>query len=190
MRVAPVGLAAIEDPWSLASDCASITHQHPAGYESAAMLAEIIAEVMNGSRLAAAVTRVWRRRRDDCHPDMQQAIDQALALVGTGEPPTAERLETLGGGWVGEEALAISIYCALVSPDLESALSLAVSHSGDSDSTGAITGNLLGAERGVSAIPERWLVDLELRDVIERLARDLTAHRLDGVVDVDAYPGA
>jgi ADP-ribosyl-[dinitrogen reductase] hydrolase len=47
---------------------------------------------------------------------------------------------------------------------------LAVSHSGDSDSTGAITGNILGALLGKRAIPEEWLVDLEIRKVIEETA--------------------
>lgn len=44
---------------------------------------------------------------------------------------------------------------------------------GDSDSTGAIAGNLLGALHGVDAIPRRWLEPLELRGVIEEIADDL-----------------
>ena len=50
---------------------------------------------------------------------------------------------------------------------------MAVNHSGDSDSTGAITGNLLGLMLGVQAIPEKWLAELELRAEIESVARDL-----------------
>jgi hypothetical protein len=46
--------------------------------------------------------------------------------LGESAPPTSERLETLGGGWVAEEALAIALYCSMTSPDVESALSLAV----------------------------------------------------------------
>jgi len=45
--------------------------------------------------------------------------------------------------------------------------------SGDSDSTGSIAGNLLGAWFGVEAIPERWLGPLELREVISAVADDL-----------------
>ncbi|MBK8809431.1 MAG: ADP-ribosylglycohydrolase family protein [Acidobacteria bacterium] len=70
---------------------------------------------------------------------------------------SALRVSVLGGGWVGEEALAISIYCSLVSEnDLSGALLLAVNHSGDSDSTGAITGNILGALHGIGAIPVKF----------------------------------
>ncbi|MBX3280709.1 MAG: ADP-ribosylglycohydrolase family protein [Acidobacteria bacterium] len=39
---------------------------------------------------------------------------------------------------------------------------LAVNHRGDSNSTGADTGNLLGLMLGVEAIPEKWLAELEL----------------------------
>jgi len=52
-------------------------------------------------------------------------------------------------------------------------LRIAVSHSGDSDSTGAITGNLLGALHGADALPADWLEQLELRGTIEELAVDL-----------------
>lgn len=44
---------------------------------------------------------------------------------------------------MAEEALAIAIYCALVAPGFEEGVLLAVNHSDDSHSTGAITGNVL-----------------------------------------------
>src|SRR5260370_17984755 len=70
------------------------------------------------------------------------ALHIAFEAAKSGEP-SPERLEELGAGWVAEEALAMSVYCALVHPDdVRAAVLLAVNHSGDSDSTGAITGNL------------------------------------------------
>ncbi len=69
----------------------------------------------------------------------------------------------------------MGIYCALGAKDFEDGIILAVNHSGDSDSTGSITGNLLGAGAGVEAIPERWLARLELRSTIEAIADDLAA---------------
>jgi hypothetical protein len=50
---------------------------------------------------------------------------------------------------------------------------MAVNHGGDSDSTGAIAGNLLGALLGAAAIPSSWVEELELREVIARIAVDL-----------------
>ena len=62
-------------------------------------------------------------------------------------------IHAIGGGWVGEEALAIALYCAARYPyDFHQALRIAVNHSGDSDSTGAITGNILGAFLGMKEI--------------------------------------
>lgn len=74
---------------------------------------------------------------------------------------------------MAEEALAISLFCALTAKDLENGIQIAVNHDGDSDSTGSMTGQLLGAILGESSIPSRWLSKLELRTVIEEVADDL-----------------
>ncbi|MBW3653352.1 MAG: ADP-ribosylglycohydrolase family protein, partial [Actinobacteria bacterium] len=100
-----------------------------------------------------------------------------------------EALETLGGGWVGEEALAIAVYCALAEPDPRAALLLAVNHSGDSDSTGALVGNLLGALHGVDGLPADLRDAVELREEITTLAGDLAAVFVDGrSPDPQRYP--
>ena len=49
----------------------------------------------------------------------------------------------------------------------------AVNHGGDSDSTGAVAGNILGAAIGYDAIPQFFKDDLELHDVILHMADDL-----------------
>ena len=80
----------------------------------------------------------------------------------------------LGEGWVGEEALAIGLYCALKYLDnFEEAMISSVNHVGDSDSTGAVTGNILGAAIGYDAIPHFYNDDVELLDVILHMADDL-----------------
>lgn len=75
-----------------------------------------------------------------------------------------EAIARLGQGWIAEEALAITIYCALVARNFRHGEILAVNHDGDSDSTGSIVGNPLGAMCGVKSIPAKWLAPLELRD--------------------------
>ncbi|GDY32382.1 ADP-ribosylglycohydrolase family protein [Gandjariella thermophila] len=47
-----------------------------------------------------------------------------------------------------------------------------MNHSGDSDSTGAVCGNIVGAHYSPAAIPRSLFDTLELREVIETLARD------------------
>ena len=85
-----------------------------------------------------------------------------------------DAIRELGQGWVAEETLAIAVYCALkYSQDFEKAIIASVNHSGDSDSTGAVTGNILGAYLGMKAIPQKFLDNLELKDVILEIADDL-----------------
>ena len=74
--------------------------------------------------------------------------------------------------WVSEEALAIALYCALIARDLATGIRMAVNITGDSDSTGSITGQILGAMHGEEAIPGEWLDKLELREVIAEVAED------------------
>lgn len=88
--------------------------------------------------------------------------------------PDHEAIKQIGEGWVAEEALAIALYCAAKHFDnFENAVVAAVNHGGDSDSTGAITGNILGAAIGYEALPEFYKKDLELHDVIIHVADDL-----------------
>jgi len=48
-----------------------------------------------------------------------------------------------------------------------------VNHSGDSDSTGAICGNVMGLMHGEEGIPAEWVRQVELQDVIRTMACDL-----------------
>ena len=100
-------------------------------------------------------------------------MDQAEAMAANGSIDP-DNIHALGGGWVAEETLAIAIYCALrYSDDFSRGVAASVNHSGDSDSTGAVTGNILGAWLGRSAIEEKWTRTLELKKVILEMADDL-----------------
>lgn len=74
---------------------------------------------------------------------------------------------------MAEEALAIGLWGAPSADSFEQGVINAVNHSGDSDSTGLIAGLLLGIQYGSVAIPARWYEKLELRDVIEHVAKDI-----------------
>lgn len=103
-------------------------------------------------------------------------MNRAVELAETDMPirRAIDRLSSnpyKGGGWTGDEAIAIAVLCCLRYTDnLIACLQAAVNHSGDSDSTGAIAGNILGAYLGMSSIPNEWLADLELTEVIEAYA--------------------
>jgi ADP-ribosylglycohydrolase len=175
MRVAPVGLVFTgEAAFEQSCAAAALTHGHPSGYLAAGVFGQVIAEIMQGKTLLEAVwaSQVTLARWPGCQ-ETQYAIEQAVKAARE-LPPTAETVENLGGGWVSEEALSISLFCALSHPDdFAAAVLLAVNHSGDSDSTGAITGNLLGALLGREAIPQKWLDGIELRAEIDKIAQQL-----------------
>lgn len=104
--------------------------------------------------------------------EVSAALAAAMSAAADG-PPSTEAMCRLGEGWVAEEALAVAVYCALTAPDFRAGVLLAVNHGGDSDSTGAICGNLLGASLGAGAIDADLLDGLEGRDVITQVADDL-----------------
>jgi ADP-ribosylglycohydrolase len=175
MRVAPVGLVAAR-PCPLGIASAALTHGHPSGYLSAGAGAELIARLRAGEGLRAAVEAAVEAVSSwPGHEETIAALGRAVALADREPAPTPEAVATLGEGWVGEEALAIAVYCALTGDSFSTAVLAAANHSGDSDSTAAITGNLLGAAGGRSVVPESWIAALVERDVVERMADELTA---------------
>ncbi len=174
MRAAPAAFWS-DDPhevFGLAAATGALTHGHPSGFLSAGVLAVIVSELLDGAALPDAVT-VARTEllRWDAHEEQLEVMDRAVDLAA--RKPTPETIaDELGGGWVGEEALAIGLCAALSADDMASGLLVSVNHSGDSDSTGVICGNILGAMWGIDAVPPVWLAELELREVIERLGLD------------------
>lgn len=185
MRVAPAGLFAWrlrqrespQDAFRLGTELAALTHGHPTGALASGVLAVLIFALTDGASLPEALEiSKGILRVKVSHEETLRAIEMAEELAGSNMSPE-EAIDRLGQGWVAEEALAISIYCALVAQNFKHGVILAVNHGGDSDSTGAIAGNLLGTMYGVKAIPAEWLKPLELRDVIIELAEDLYAFK-------------
>jgi ADP-ribosylglycohydrolase len=161
--------------FSMAAEAAGYTHGHPTGKLAAGTLAAVIARLVAGDELPAAAEAALRiLATHDQHQETTHAVRAALHAAGT-RPPSPETVAELGSGWVAEEALAIALYAALACPgpgQFLDALSLAVTHSGDSDSTGAICGNILGAWHGETALPPQLAFEVEGRGTILQLADD------------------
>ncbi len=200
MRVSPIGLyydPARYDPKQidlLGAKSAALTHSHPLGFISAAALVRIISLTVYGDYAGASALF-------DVVRDAIRAIDEEFARYEKTKKLTAllttamelaaspgedrAHIATLGEGWVAEEAVAIAVYCALKYQTVfDNAIVAAVNHSGDSDSTGAITGSILGAHIGYNAIPTTYIDQLELFNVITELATDLY---IDSVAVDDAH---
>jgi ADP-ribosylglycohydrolase len=194
MRVAPVALAPVWDPWELGCAVAATTHTHPLGFLSSGALALILSELMSGASIARAVDKaVARLKKEPEGGPLLGLVEAAMYAAEIGEQ-SPRQVEALGEGWVAEEALAIGVYCAAVVDDFTDGVALAVTHGGDSDSTGSIAGQLLGTHLGIDAIPASLLDALELKDVIETLCQDIHRHFHTTEFQPDAedwarYPG-
>ena len=175
MRTAPVGLAFPSDrAFQEGAEYAAITHGHPSGYLTAGFLSTIVSYIIEGKTLAEAIDLcIGQLTQYDGHSETLEKIELAQKLSGSQESPE-ESIQAIGEGWVGEEALAISLYCSLkFSDNFERGTLAAVNHSGDSDSTGSITGAILGTLLGVESIPRLWVRKVEGSDRIKKIADDM-----------------
>lgn len=196
MRSAPFGLVphvAVPDMVRLAARGSALTHGHPTAGVAAGALTGIIGRIVRGADLATAVgetvTALARAGEDAVETRRAltgaveaAAADREVAAGDGGVPLEPPRLSArLGGGWTAEEALAIAVYCALVDADddprahLRRALTRAANHDGDSDSTAAVAGNLVGALHGTAALDPVWTAALVERDVVDRAADEFLA---------------
>ena len=176
MRVAPVGLFLHNRPtfaFEIGAEVAAITHGHPTGYLTSGVFSMIIAELINGKSIVEGTSNAIRvLKKYKGHEEVLDALSKAIDLANNNEP-AKHSIKKLGEGWVAEEALAIALYCSLKANNFKDGLLMAVNHDGDSDSTGAICGNILAAKHGNDWLPEDWLEDLELKNLIINIGEKL-----------------
>ncbi len=156
---------------------AMLTHGHELGYLSSMALAKMVFEIVTNECTfeSERLENVLRRGMIGEGTRLGELLTEALALATDSEISDLDAIHRLGEGWIAEEALAIAVFCAVrYQNDFAGAIRAAVNHKGDSDSTGAVCGNLLGAWLGAEAVYEAFdLKYLELTDLIESVAEDL-----------------
>ena len=198
MRSAPFGLIpyiAADAIYKLSADAASLTHGHPAARQSAGIFSLLIHALTAGQGLREAADYALGqlnaghlRKGEEPDPDVIARLEAALRLGAAGVVLEPEDLvRELGEGWVAEEALAVALYAVLATePDptaaaghpeghFRAAIAVAVNHSGDSDSSASIAGNILGTFYGEDCLPAQWLEALEAPEVIRGMASQLAA---------------
>ncbi|KPI17793.1 ADP-ribosylation/Crystallin J1 [Actinobacteria bacterium OK074] len=182
-RSAPFGLLVGWEPQlvlQLAIECAAQTHGHPTAYLSAGAYAAVVHSLARGDSLDGAVQRTAQllAPRPGQRP-VAAALQRALGAVQQGAPSPEAVAELVGVG-TADGALAAAVYCALVAEDVRHGLCLAVNHGGPSGVTGALTGGLLGALHGETALPPAWLAELEGRPTMLVLADDFAMEMTQG----------
>lgn len=190
MRTAPVGLfygpqypnVTPESIVRFGAYAAVVTHGHPWGYIPAGMLSLIVNKaVFTDEPLPEIIQSSFETTEqvfgeDEYWEGYASFIRKAIDLSVNADTDRVN-IRKIGEGWVGHEALAIAVYAALrYEHDFSGAMVASVNHDGDSDSTGAVTGNILGAYLGMEGIDSKWTDNLELRDTILGIGQDLCDH--------------
>lgn len=178
MRTAPIGLfyenigKVVEISYA-ASIC---THAHPTGVATGIATAVLVHLALHHCPLEQMIEHTVEMTNpyDTLHEF--SAIMQKVKKV-VHEPP-ATAIPQLGQGWIGEEAVAISLYAFLHSPqDFRKTLVAAVNLTGDSDSTGSIAGAISGAYNGIAAIPKEWCEKIENASGLSKVANAIWNRR-------------
>ena len=157
MRVAPVAVRFHEYPQQLhaeAARSARITHAHPAGEDGAVVQAAAIGAALRGEDILDCARTAARTTE----------MSQRLSVVGellTASRDPAEVHRRLGSSSAAAESVCAALYASLAQPAFEQAVRFAVRLGGDTDTIAAMTGAIVGARDGLTAIPARWLAALE-----------------------------
>lgn len=189
MRVAPIALYGVQhgdkDIASLdllAAQVAKITHDSPKDYIPSAFLCHLIYLLAGDSEPTVDDLRGYMgqslRAVSELYPEQWHEVEMfassvmsAVILADSDDLTDVEAIAELGMGVRSVGAVAIALYCSIRHYDsFEQAVVAAVNHSGDSVATGAITGYILGAALGYSAIPKHFTQDLESHEIIIEIA--------------------
>ncbi|MDE7350083.1 MAG: ADP-ribosylglycohydrolase family protein [Muribaculaceae bacterium] len=199
MRIAPIGIfyaahaaqclkhnsqCIMDFVARVAAGAANITHKHAMSDYSSAFVALLVyrcileKDTVTRSRLRAITEECLPIAIGVTHSDhnskrFEELIREAMKLAES-DTDDFEAIRCLGEGWIAEETAAIALFSVMrYIDDFERCVVCAVNHDGDSDSTGAVAGNIIGAILGYDAIPEKYKKNLELADVIVSIADDL-----------------
>jgi ADP-ribosylglycohydrolase len=182
MRVAPIGLY-FSDPeklFKVAYNSSMITHAHPTALAAAVGAAYLVRLALDQIDVNLWPNRVKNFVKNVSEPgktEFYNAIDAAVVSLKLKD--TEDAIKKIGKGWVGEEAVAIALYCCMKHPkpeEFKKMLILAVNHDGDSDSTACIAGGIIGAAHGYEALGKEmheWTNRLREKERMEKIIEDI-----------------
>lgn len=179
MRAATIGYYYQDDSEKLkeiAHATGICTHGHPTADAACIATAYLVKLILDGEQSEKLTSKVL-----EFAGGISDEFDEAILKVDNcvGWSDEEEALKYLGEGWIGEEAVALALYCFLRYPNDYKAMVLrGANTNGDSDSiaciAGAFGGAFVGAFVGNEGIPPQWLKKIEKSDYLEDLAERLT----------------
>lgn len=170
MRILPVGLRfrSVGAPAIMryAADASRITHAHVRSQLACGFYSVIVAEVTKDAALPEAIQRAL--------PVLAEAVaglpDERVMfgrLLG-GHLAESSKESIRSSGYV-MHTLEAALWCALKHDSFAEAVLAAVNLGSDTDTTGCVTGGLVGALYGYEAIPPEWIAALPRRGDVNAL---------------------
>lgn len=165
----------------LGAECVAMTHGDPLAFLPGAVIAHLISKLLRDqdTPLADLIEEALTALDDQFGREYRQtaqviaSVRQALALANDFTIFPVDAMEKLKCD-TGADILAGALYAALIyERDFDSAMIVAVNHSGRSAAVGCIAGAILGARLGAQALPEFYMEGLEIAPVLTELADDL-----------------
>lgn len=99
--------------------------------------------------------------------DMDSAhLSHIIGLLDVGNYTASKRTDEYGEGWLADEAMAISLHCALHATSFEELLVMSACHGGDSDTACSLAASLYVSAKGGEGMPDYLIENLALRNVI------------------------
>jgi ADP-ribosylglycohydrolase len=179
MRVATIGYLYQHDErrlYEVAHASGLITHRHPAAIAASLAGAYLVKLALDGVH-----PRDYMRLVMQFCDGVSDEFDAAILRIGhtLGWINEEASLKHIGEGWVGEEAIALALYCILRNPDdYEACVCRAANTNGDSDSIACIAGGIMGARLGSpDAMPQMWIDCCENRDYLLDLGEKMANAR-------------
>ena len=182
MRVAPIGLY-FSDPqkiYQIAYNSSLITHAHStalAAAVGAAYLVRLAIDKIAIDEWPDLVKKMVDNISEPGKTEFCNAINGAIEALNIED--TEKAIKTIGKGWIGEEAVAIALYCCMKYPkaeDFKKMLILSVNHDGDSDSTGCIAGGIMGAYHGFRGLGQEiydWITRLRESERMKKIIKNI-----------------
>jgi ADP-ribosylglycohydrolase len=180
MRAAPIGYFYQHDPRKLkevAHASGICTHGHPTGDAAcigAAYLVKLALDRVSPDKMIPELL--------DFTSGISKEFDQAILKVKEclGWEDEEKALDYLGEAWIGEEAVALAMYCFLRYPnEYRKVVLRGANTNGDSDSIACIAGSISGAYLEIEAIPAKWIQKIEKTDYLDSLSVRLASKKIN-----------
>ena len=175
MRILPLALylanGTSSERFARACEASRLTHGHPRCQLACAFYVEVAAALVRGETLELGVARAVEL----VQPVVQREYPSELQHFNRIFSPQLRSFpesELRGSGYV-IHCLEASLWCALRAKTYSEGVLAAVNLGEDTDTTGAVTGGLLGLKFGLVGIPQEWQVQLARRNDILALCDQL-----------------